>query len=118
MEISTRKKIYFLSDLHLGAPDAASSLQREKLAVQFLDEIKGMRHKTLALELLRKILNDELKTRSKFNLIQSRKLSEMLESAIKKYQNKLLTAVEIINEVIEIAKEVREAEKRGENLRG
>lgn len=86
------------------------------LSDEFLEEIKGMQHKNLALELLRRILNDEIKVRSKYNIIQGRKLSEMLESAIKKYQNKLLTAVEIINEVIEIAKEVREAEKRGERL--
>ncbi len=86
------------------------------LSDEFLEEIKGMQYKNLALELLRKILNDEIKVRSKYNVIQGRKLSEMLENAIKKYQNKLLTAVEIINEVIEIAKEVREAEKRGEQL--
>ncbi|MBP7388771.1 MAG: type I restriction endonuclease subunit R [Chitinophagales bacterium] len=87
------------------------------LSDEFLEEIKGMQHKNLALELLRRILNDEIKVRSKYNIIQGRKLSEMLENAIKKYQNKLLTAVEIINEVIEIAKEVREAEKRGEKLK-
>jgi type I restriction enzyme R subunit len=86
------------------------------LSDEFLDEIKGMRHKNLALELLRKILNDELKNRSKFNLIQSRKLSEMLETAIRKYQNNLLTAAEIINELIGIAKDVRDADKRGEEL--
>ncbi len=61
-------------------------------------------------------MNDELKTRSKFNLIQSRKLSEMLENAIKKYQNNLISAAEIINELISIAKEVRESDKRGDQL--
>lgn len=86
------------------------------LSDDFLEEIKGMKHKNLALELLRKILNDELKTRSKFNLIQSRKLSEMLENAIKKYQNNLISAAEIINELISIAKEVRESDNRGEKL--
>lgn len=86
------------------------------LSDEFLEEIKGMQHKNLALELLRKLLNDEIKIRSKYNLVQARKLSEMLENAIRKYQNKLLTAAEIINEVIAIAKETREAVNRGEQL--
>lgn len=86
------------------------------LSDEFLEEIKGMKHKNLALELLRKILNDEIRSRSKFNLVQSKKLSEMLENAIRKYQNQLLTAAEIINELINLAKEVRAADKRGEEL--
>ncbi len=86
------------------------------LSDEFLEEIKGMKHRNIALELLRKILNDEIRSRSKFNLIQSRKLSEMLENSIRKYQNNLLTAAEIINELISIAKEVRQADKRGEQL--
>ena len=87
------------------------------LSEDFLAELKGMKHKNLALELLKKLLNDEIKIRSKFNLVQGRKLSEMLENAIKKYQNNLLTATEVINELIEIAREVREADKRGEKLK-
>lgn len=63
-----------------------------------------------------KDLNDEIRSRSKFNLIQSKKLSEMFENSIRKYQNNLLTAAEIINELISIAKEVRQADKRGEQL--
>jgi type I restriction enzyme R subunit len=86
------------------------------LSDDFLEEIKGMKHRNLALELLRKILNDEIRIRSRFNLIQSKKLSEMLENSIRKYQNNLLSAAEIINELIGIAKEVREADKRGEQL--
>ena len=57
------------------------------LSDEFLEEIQGMRRKNLALELLKKILNDEVKTRTKKNLAQSRKFSEMLEEAIRKYQN-------------------------------
>jgi type I restriction enzyme, R subunit len=87
------------------------------LSEDFLAELKGMKHKNLALELLKKLLNDEIKIRSKFNLVQGRTLSEMLENAIKKYQNNLLTATEVINELIEIAREVREADKRGEKLK-
>lgn len=87
------------------------------LSDEFLEEIKGMKHKNLALELLRKILNDEIKSRSKYNMVQSRKLSEMLENAIKKYQNNLLTAAEIINELIALAKDVKAADNRGEDLK-
>lgn len=87
------------------------------LSEDFLSELKGLKHKNLALELLKKLLNDEIKVRSKFNLVQSRLFSEMLENAIKKYQNNLLTATEVISELIEIAREVREADKRGEILK-
>ena len=86
------------------------------LSDEFLQEVKGMKHQNLALELLKKILNDEIKTRAKTNLVKSRALLEMLETAIKKYQNNLLTTTEIIQELINIAKEVKEADKEGEKL--
>ena len=74
-----------------------------------------MQHKNLAIELLKRILNDELKIRSRTNLVRSRKLLELLESAIKRYQNNLLTTAEIIQELINIAKEIREADQEGAN---
>jgi type I restriction enzyme R subunit len=86
------------------------------LSDEFLAEIQGMERKNLALELLKKLLNDEIKIRTRKNLIQSRKLSEMLESAIKKYQNNLLTAAQVIEELVKLAKDIREADKRGEAL--
>ncbi len=86
------------------------------LSEDFLAEIKGMKRKNLALELLKKILNDEIKTRSRMNLIQGRKLSEMLENAIKRYQNNLLTAAEVIEELIKLAKEIKEDDKRKEEF--
>jgi type I restriction enzyme R subunit len=86
------------------------------LSDEFMEEIKGMQHRNLALELLKKILNDEIRTRSRKNLVQSRALSEMLENAIKRYQNNLLSAAEIIEELIELAKEIKAADQRGENL--
>ena len=75
-----------------------------------------MEHKNLALELLKKILNDEIKARAKTNLVKSKKLLEMLEGAIKRYQNNLLTTAEIIQELIDIAKEIKEADAEGERL--
>jgi type I restriction enzyme, R subunit len=88
----------------------------EVLSDEFLLEVKGMKHQNLAFELLKKILNDEIKTRSKTNLVRSRKLLEMLEGAIKKYQNNLLSTAEIIQELIEIAKEIRASDQRGTEL--
>lgn len=86
------------------------------LSDEFLLEVKGMKHQNLALELLKKLLNDEIKTRSRTNLVKSKKLLEMLEGAIKRYQNNLLTTAEIIQELINIAKEIKEADKEGERL--
>ncbi len=75
-----------------------------------------MKHKNLAFELLKRILNDEIKSRAKTNLVKSKALLEMLERAMKKYQNNLLTTAEIIQELINIAKEVKGADKEGERL--
>jgi type I restriction enzyme R subunit len=86
------------------------------LSDEFMAELKNMPRKNLALELLRRLLNDEIKQRSERNIIQSKKFSEMLAAAIKRYQNNALTAAEIIEELIRLAKEIKEADKRGENL--
>ena len=88
----------------------------EILSDEFLLEVQGMQHKNLAIELLKKILNDELKVRTKTNLVKSKKLLEMLESSIKRYQNNLLSTAEIIQELINIAKKIKEADKEGEEL--
>ncbi|HEY4797882.1 MAG TPA: type I restriction enzyme endonuclease domain-containing protein, partial [Bacteroidia bacterium] len=88
----------------------------EILSEEFLLEVQGMQHKNLAIELLKRILNNELKSRFKTNLVKSKKLLEMLETAIKKYHNNLLTTVEIIQELINIAKQIKEADKEGEKL--
>ncbi|MFN8808230.1 MAG: type I restriction endonuclease subunit R, partial [Cyclobacteriaceae bacterium] len=88
----------------------------EILSEEFLLEVQGMKHKNLAIELLKRILSDELKIRSRTNLVKSKKLLEMLESSIKKYQNNLLTTAEIIQELINLAKEIKEADREGEKL--
>lgn len=88
----------------------------EILSDEFLLEVQGMQHKNLAIELLKKILNNEIKVRAKTNLVKSKKLLEMLEGAIKRYQNNLLTTAEIIQELINIAKQIKEADKEGEKL--
>jgi len=76
------------------------------LSEEFLLELKGMEHKNVAMEVLKKLLNDEIKSRSKKNLVKSKSLMEMLESSIKKYHNKILTAAEVIDELIKLSKEI------------
>lgn len=88
----------------------------EVLSDEFLLEVKGMKHQNLALELLKKLLNDEIKSRAKTNLVKSKKLLEMLEGSIKRYQNNLLTTAEIIQELINIAKEMKESDLEADRL--
>lgn len=76
------------------------------LSEDFLLELKGMEHKNIALEVLKKLLNDEIKVRSKKNLVKSKSLMEMLENSIKKYHNKILTAAEVMDELIKLSKEI------------
>ena len=87
------------------------------LSDEFLAELKGYEHKNIALETLKKLLNDELKVRAKKNLVQSKTLMEMLEKAIKKYQNKILTAAEVIEELIRIiSKEIVASDAEAQNM--
>jgi type I restriction enzyme R subunit len=111
--LSSDKVIDIFDAAGIDKPDISGL---EILSDEFLLEVQGMQHKNLAIELLKKILNNELKVRAKTNLVKSRKLLEMLETAIKRYQNNLLTTAEIIQELIHIAKEIKEADKEGEKL--
>jgi type I restriction enzyme R subunit len=98
---------------------AAAGLKKPEISIlsdAFLAEVKGMPQKNLAIELLRKLLNDELKVRMRKNLVQSRSFAEMLERTIRAYQNRTLESAEVIAELIKLAEEMREAEKRGEKL--
>jgi len=97
----------------------AAGIKRPDISIlseEFLMDIKNMKHKNLALETLKKLLNDEIKSRSKTNFIQSKSLMEMLDNSIKRYQNKILTAAEVIQELIDLANEIQKADKRGEQL--
>jgi len=87
------------------------------LSEKFLLEIKGMKHQNLALELLKKILNDQIRIRSKTNLVKSKALLEMLENGIKRYNNGLLTTAEIIQFLVdEVAKKIKENDEREAHL--
>jgi type I restriction enzyme R subunit len=86
------------------------------LSDDFLAELKGFEHKNVALEVLKKLLNDEMKVRAKRNLVQSRSLMDMLESAIKKYHNKILTAAEVMDELIKVSKEIAASDMEARHL--
>jgi len=89
----------------------------EILDERFLHELQNMPHKNLAAELLKRLLKDEIHVRMKFNMVQSKKFSEMLDDAVKRYHNGMIDSVAFIEEVlIPMAKEMREADRRGEKL--
>lgn len=86
------------------------------LSDEFLLEMKNMPHRNIALEVLKKLLNDELRARSRKNLLQSKKLLELLDGALKRYHNRIITAAEVIDEIINIGKQVRESDKEAGEL--
>jgi len=98
---------------------AAAGLKKPDISIlseEFLAEVRGMPQRNLAVELLRKLLTGEIRTRGRKNLVQARSFLEMLENAIQKYQNRAIEAAQVIEELIALAKEMREADKRGEEL--
>ena len=98
---------------------AAAGLKSPDISIlsdEFLAEVRGMPQKNLALELLKRLLNDEIKTRSKRNVVQSRSFSDMLEKTLRAYQNRGLETAQVISELIKLAKEMNAARARGENL--
>ena len=98
---------------------SAAGLEKPELSIlseEFLKEIEGMKYKNVAIELLKKLLSDEIRLRSKHNLAKSKTLMEMLDGALKRYQNNLLTTAEIIEELIRIAREINASDKRGKDM--
>jgi type I restriction enzyme R subunit len=89
----------------------------EILDERFLQELKDLPQKNLAVELLKKLLKDEIKKRTKINLVESKKFSEMLEDAIKRYHNGMIDTVEFLEKVlIPFAAQIKESDKKGEKL--
>jgi type I restriction enzyme R subunit len=86
------------------------------LSEDFLLEVRSMEHKNLAMEVLKRLLGDEIKGRMRTNLVQGKTLMEMLESSIKRYHAKILTAAEVIEELIELSKEIKEKDKEPREL--
>lgn len=97
----------------------AAGLKKPDISIlsdNFLEEIREMKHKNLAIETLKKLINDEIKGRMKVNFVKSKSLIQSLEDLIKKYNNKLLTAAEVIEELIKLAKEIRESDKEPKEM--
>jgi len=86
------------------------------LSDEFLAEVKGMPHRNLAVELLQKLLKGELATRRRKNLVEARSFEKMLEETLRRYQNRAIEAAQVIEELIELAREMRDADSRGEAL--
>jgi type I restriction enzyme R subunit len=106
------------SDKVINIFDAAG-LKNPNVAVlsdEFLQEVQGLERKNVALEVLKRLLNDEIRTMEKKFLVKSRSFSKMLEDTIKKYQNQTIEAAQVIAELVELAKKIREEKERGNNL--
>ncbi|MCO6434708.1 type I restriction endonuclease subunit R [Nitrosomonas nitrosa] len=83
---------------------------------EFLEEVRNIGHKNVALELLQKLLNDELHTMAKTNLVKSRSFAQMLEETIRKYQNRTIEAAQVITELLELAKHIQEEREKGNEM--
>ena len=106
--VASTEIVDILSAAGLSSPDISI------LSDEFLAEVGQMEKKNLALEALRKLLNDEIRSRSKSNVIESRKFSERLEEAIARYHSSAISAVEVLQELINLSKDIRDARNRGE----
>ena len=98
---------------------AAAGLDKPDISIlsdEFLAEVRGMPYRNLAVELLQKLLKGELSVRRRTNVVQARSFSEMLERSLRRYQNRAIEAAQVIEELIELAREMREAAARGEEL--
>ena len=98
---------------------AAAGLAKSDISIlseQFLSEVKGMPQRNLAVELLRKLLSGEIRTRRRKNVVQARSFAEMLEQSLRRYQNRAIEAAQVIEELIGLARDMREADRRGEDL--
>src|SRR6202022_3490064 len=98
---------------------AAAGLKKPDISIlsdEFLAEIRGMPQRNLAVELLRKLLVGEIKTRSQRNVVQARSFTELLERSIRRYQNRAIETAQVIEELIALARDMRAANARGEGL--
>ena len=98
---------------------AAAGLDKPDISIlsdEFLAEVRGMPHRNLAVELLQKLLKGELVTRRRKNVVQARSFAKLLEETLRRYQNRAIEATQVIEELIQLAREMREADARGEEL--
>ena len=98
---------------------AAAGLKKPDLSIlsdEFLAEVQHMPHRNLAVELLQKLLKGEIRQRSRRNLVQARSFAKMLEETVRRYQNRAIETAQVIEELIQLAKDMRAANARGEKL--
>ena len=98
---------------------AAAGLKKPDISVlsdEFMDEVRGMKRRNLAVELLQKLLKGEIAARRRKNIVQARSFAEMLEDTIRRYQNRAVEAAQVIEELIDLARDMRAANGRGEEL--
>ena len=98
---------------------AAAGLKKPDISIlsdEFLAEVSRLPQRNLAVELLRKLLNDEIKTRSRRNVVKSRLFSDLLDGTIRKYQNRAVQTAQVIEELISLAKQMREESAKGAEL--
>jgi type I restriction enzyme R subunit len=98
---------------------AAAGLKKPDISIlsdEFLAEVRGMPQRNLAVELLQKLLNGEIRTRRRRNVVQARSFAEMLEQTVRKYQNRAIEAAQVIEELIQLAKDMQAADARGEAM--
>ena len=98
---------------------AAAGLEKPDISIlsdEFLAEVRGMPQRNLAAELLQKLLKGELSARRRKNIVQARSFAEMLEQTLRRYQNRAVEAAQVIEELIQLARDLREANARGEKL--
>ncbi len=98
---------------------AAAGLEKPDFSIlseEFLAEVRGMKRRNLAVELLRKLLKGELAVRRRRNVVQARSFAEMLDRTVRRYANRAIEAAQVIEELIQLAREMREANARGEVL--
>jgi len=99
---------------------AAAGLKTPDISIlsdEFLAEVRGMPQRNLAVELLQKLLKGEIKARGKRNVVQARSFAELLEQSIRKYQNRAIETAQVIEQLIQLAKDMRAAQARGEALK-
>jgi type I restriction enzyme R subunit len=97
----------------------AAGLQKPDISIlsnEFLAEVRGMPQRNLAVETLQKLLKGEISTRQRKNVVQARSFAKMLEQIIRRYQNRAIEAAQVIEELISLARDMREADARGKKL--
>lgn len=98
---------------------AATGLKKPDISIlsdEFLAEVRDMPQRNLAVELLQKLLKGKIKARGKRNVVQARSFADLLEQAVRKYQNRAIETAQVIETLIQLAKDMRAAAARGEKL--